>query len=115
MRTSFIEKTNQSWKLKLFLFCILHLAVLFIIFVWRVRNPADYTLIIPDQIVLALSISSLTIISVLLLWFLVRCPVCKKNISSYFLRNSDANNWLTNLTTISKCPFCGYGDDKNEP
>ncbi len=109
IRNSWINKTNQFWKI--IIFCLLIMADVFIFFslIWRINSPVEKkpSLWFLDEVVLALSFVGFAIVALALIWFSIRCPVCRTSVGSLILKTSGAGIWFTTLISLRCCPHCG--------
>ena len=98
-KASFLDKTNQRWKLNIFTtgLIILGSTRLFLIFFLKDRS---YWV---DPFYM-----SMLMLTLFLFFYSVRCPKCQAKVSLQILRTAPFQNTYEEITKFEKCPFCSY-------
>lgn len=104
---SWICKTNQLWKLCVFVFLLAIDAILFIQLISVVNGISVIRAVGTDQVILTLLI--VTVGNVTFWWFFLifRCRGCGFNVGKFVLLKSNTSEWLNNLLGLRSCPRCG--------
>jgi len=106
---NWVSKTNQTWKVVLFVILLLLSFLGFLVLIWLINSSSQrfFNIWILDEVTLSLSFVGLGLVAFVLLGFSIRCPVCRKNIGGLILTTSSANDWFKDLVSLQKCPHCG--------
>lgn len=105
---TWIRKTNQQWKMSLFYVLLVVASLFFAALLWEINFAGNEvpSLWVLDEVVLSLSFVGLGGLAFGIVFFLIRCPVCKRNIGRYVLSTKDARVWFTFLINLERCPLC---------
>jgi hypothetical protein len=100
---SWLFKTNQIWKYRLFL-AIMYFGIFLIILKFSVVNNLSKYII------------TLTYL-IGFIWFLfaIKCPICKRKPMLKIIKKANLSRLTQTITSFEKCPFCGNGVDSNRP
>lgn len=102
---SWISRTNQGWKLVLFVILLIASGIFFFGIILK-TNSSFLAQHLPSIEFLGLTNVIFFLLSFCWLWFSVRCPACGKSVAGYILRNEEAGKWFTSLVNIQVCPSC---------
>lgn len=108
-KMTWIEKTNQKWKVILFCFLMFLVLSVFSVFVWRINSRSEVPSYgwMPSEEMLAFTFVGLGAVAFAGLWFSIRCPRCNTTVAAELLKRNDISSWFTTLITLEKCPHCG--------
>lgn len=103
---SWLSRTNQVWKLIVFIVGGVTSFLVFLLLIWRINHEQGVT-VIPDEFSLAALLVCLGSSTFLWLLLSLRCSSCKKSIAKYILTSSQSGNWFSTLVNLKHCPLCG--------
>jgi hypothetical protein len=105
LQGSWLSRTNQSWKLLVFIVGGATSFLVFLLLIWRINHEQGVSAI-PDEF--SLAALSVCLGSSTFLWFLLslRYSNCKKSIAKYSLTSSQSGNWFSTLVDLKHCPLC---------
>lgn len=95
---SWLYKTKQIWKYRLFFLLILFaFALIMIEFLGIINNNF-----------IGFIITSIGTFAFLWLFIAIKCPSCKRRPMFYIMRKVDIGRLTQSLIGFKSCPFCGY-------
>lgn len=107
-KENWISKTNQMWKILSFGVLMVVDVLLFLGLILRTNFPSGkrINIWVLDEVTLALSFIIVGLIAFTVIWFFIKCPVCKKNVGSLIIKTNRAGIWFTKLISLQTCPHC---------
>ena len=104
---SFIERTNQQWKVATFLLLMIVSGISLILMIWRINDSVSVSWI-PGEVFLSLAGVGTGLMAFLWLWVSVRCPRCRSRVAARILKNESVKTWLIRLFEFGECAECGF-------
>ena len=107
MANTWISKTNQTWKLLVFIFLMLIALVMLVVFIAEYNDRLLFLEQYLDKVSLALLSTGIGMVALLWVAFVFKCPSCKANVGKFVITKTEAATWFTTLLMLSSCPKCG--------
>jgi hypothetical protein len=103
--SSWLRRTGQRWKVRLFLFSVGTALGSLVMLLLRVR--VDVMGSVTPGLALIASLLGFP-------WLIlsVRCPVCRRRVISEVFRKNPAS-WVEALIAMQGCPYCGSSGNQN--
>ena len=107
---SFLQKTNQTWKLYFVLAMAVVSLLFFVAMVISIRSgPMSIGgFIVIDELLSRSLFLLFGLVFLGALFFLIKCPNCKKNLLYLVIKSENASQWTTKILKLTKCPHCKY-------
>ncbi len=105
---SWLVRTNQMWKIRFIQVFVTIDLLLFAMMIWNINDPHNllFLKIGVDQTIIHSCFLILGLITVFVLFFLIKCPVCKKKPVYHLVRTTEFNIWFSVLVHSKHCPIC---------
>jgi hypothetical protein len=100
---SLLERSNQRWKLYLFI-TLMGLGAILTLFQGLLYEP------IGKDLTVKLAIAAMVLIAATLVWAFrsIACPACEQRLLAYAITKVGLGTWFVWLLEQEKCPKCGY-------
>jgi len=122
IKKNWLGKTNQLWKMWIFLFIILIVLTIYFLAIISYNEPTPFIIEKLGILTVNYWLTGTGIGTLGFLWFIfsIRCPSCKKGVTFKLMNSVHHDEFPGVLFTIKVCPHCGYtpddgkeaGDDK---
>jgi len=106
LRSGWLGKTRQLWKLGVFILLLMLDGLVFVILLSSIYGGRNFK---TDEIFASFMFVVTSLVTFGWFFLVFRCPGCRLNVGRFVLQNSDSGSWFHNLLLLRCCPRCQTG------